>query len=81
MGRRPRGGDSVNCATCRHPIGTTTFVTQGLLGTYYECEWCFYGQPRPVYEEPELITDTFEPKVFVSHPGSLDAILDKLTNG
>lgn len=67
------------CVTCRQAIGTTTYVTQGYLGTYYECEWCFHGQPRPVTWEPELITDTFDarPEIY-HHAGSLDQILDKL---
>lgn len=68
------------CFNCNRPIGLTTFVIQGYLGTYYECEWCFKGEPRPA--EPELLTDTFtqpEPLIYVrSDPEHLDAILDKL---
>jgi hypothetical protein len=74
----------VICHSCKQTIGTTTYVVQGYLGTYYECEWCFHGQPRPVYPEPELITDTFRtPPPAAAARGSgtpwLDAILDKLT--
>lgn len=68
--------DPALCTTCGKPIGLTTFVIQGYLGTYYECEWCFDGKPRPA--EPELITDTFTVPPPPA-PRSLDAILDKLT--
>lgn len=65
------------CATCKHPLTATTYVTQGFLGTYIECEFCFAGVDRP--DEPELITDTFTyPKP--SQPArTLDLIIDKLT--
>lgn len=74
--------DPALCTSCGRPIGLTTFVIQGYLGTYYECEWCFDGKPRPA--EPELITDTFteappRPPYGAASPARLDAILDKLT--
>lgn len=66
------------CHLCNRPIGTTTYVIQGYLGTYHECEWCFEGKPRPV--EPELITDTFVHDPPPSRASrSLDSIIDKLT--
>lgn len=65
----------MNCHLCHRPIGTTTFVVQGFLGTYYECEWCFQGTSRP--PEPELITDTFEERPTTVR-SSLDEILDRL---
>lgn len=66
-----------HCATCRRPLGVTAFVSQGYIGTYVECEWCFTGAPRPV--EPELITDTFTQPPPSRAARSLDAILDRLT--
>lgn len=61
-----------HCALCRRPLGARRFVSQGRLGVYVECEWCFLGIARPV--EPELLTDTFTPP----ERGDLDEILDRL---
>lgn len=71
----------MNCDTCSRPIGVTTHITHGYLGTYHECEWCFEGKSRPA--EPELITDTFtrphSPGYGAASPARLDRIIDKLT--
>lgn len=63
------------CVRCNRPLGPTTFVIEGLLGTYIECEWCYAGTDRP--PEPEMITDTFTS--WRESGEGLDAILDKLT--
>lgn len=71
--------EPTHCSTCKRPLTANRYVSQGRIGVYVDCAYCFLGAERP--PEPELLTDAFArfslPRNHAD-ADALDGILDKL---